>query len=142
VGTCPRYNSTMGKVGRYKPDVGVLPMYNDHSTCGNCCQMKKLNEDERKEFVSKYSNKQEYNKEYNQLLDIYNTYFSVEKLNVIHHQLNTTICESLNFLITKTAAKNNFLSMSLAAFGQTHISVSIHSLGYEHYYEELFEKLV
>ena len=114
-----------------------------HQYCGDWCKRKCETPAEREsstKFYRKKSHKVD-QKLYDDLHTILSPFSTLEKLKEIAHGMDTQVNESLNNTISWLAPKNKTYSGTNSLKNRIDIAVSINSLGYDVYFEMLFEEL-
>lgn len=77
---------------------------------------------------------------YEKLKEIHDRYTTDERLDEIHHEANTNVCEAANFFITKFLPKHKTLCGTIADKSRVFLAMSILSVGYNRTIARLFHK--
>jgi hypothetical protein len=78
---------------------------------------------------------------YEKIKAIHATFTTDEKLQEIHHKINTNLSESANFVVTKFLPKHKHYGTTIADKSRVSLAVCIISNGYEKTMVELYTRL-
>ena len=105
------------------------------------CPYLAASEQKRLEIEYKYKSKTEDAELYNQCVEIHDKLTSDEGLRDMYHPYDTNKCESMNKFITNFVPKHTYFAKTVNWQGRVYLAIGIDSIGYEKYFETLFQKL-
>jgi hypothetical protein len=138
---CRLYWNETEEMFKWRSNAVVEHHFNDHRWCDPAwCAV--LNQDlaEKKKKQCKYRSKLEDMAFYVQAKKALSTYTTKEALRDLRHGFHSNKCESLNGFLTKALPKNKHTCLSNVNKARSNLIVGIDSLGYEGYFERLFNK--
>jgi len=115
--------------------------FDKHAFCGEWCARKLESDEEKKHSTKQYRDINASSNLYGLLCEAIAPFISFACLRELAHGANTNVNESLNQTISWFAPKNRTYCGSTSLRNRVGMAVSIHLVGYNVFYKELFETL-
>ena len=117
--------------------------FNCHDSCDRqwCKFLQCKTEEERKELSKTYRDKSIHTKMYQQVRDNHDTFMTEEALRQLHHPYHTNNCEGFMWNVASLCPKTKHYCRTINYEARCFLAVGTNSLGYEQYYDRLFQLL-
>jgi hypothetical protein len=113
--------------------------WNNHEFCGDWCQAKFWNKEEKERLKHKYRNRDTHEKEYQQQYLVFLKKLSSERMWRAYHKWCNNKTEQIHGLIVNTFMhKRSYFCRTICGKARTYLGVSINSLGFLEYYRLLY----
>jgi hypothetical protein len=113
--------------------------WNNHQFCGDWCQAKRWNKEQKEELKHKYRDKVRNKKEYEQQKVVHEKFTEITRMWKIFHEWDNNKTESIHGLIVNQyLPKRSYFCRTICGKARTLLAVSIDSLGYYEYYKKLY----
>ena len=117
--------------------------FNCHDHCDKkwCKYLQCETDEERVELCKTYRDKSKNSKMYRQVRDNHDTFMTEEALRQLYHPFHTNHCEGFMWNVATLCPKSKHYCRTINYGARCFVAVGTNSLGYEQYYNKLFDLL-